>query len=90
MGIKVMIRLRGLTDWIQYGYVLTPKRAKILVKELRNRVQILTLDGSKTANDYEEMLDKDFKLLYHDLFGEPEDGEYQTTFWTGYSGDEKE
>ena len=88
MGIKVMIRLRGLTDWMQYGYVLTPKRAEILVKELRNRVQIITLPSGETTKDYEKKLDSKMKELYHDLYGEQEDGEYYIVYDTGFSGEE--
>ena len=88
MGYKVMIRLRGLTDWIEYGYVLTPKRADILVKELKNKVQIIALPTHKSLKEIEDMLDDESRPMLYDLSGDLVE-DYRVVFETGFSGEDK-
>lgn len=90
MGIKVMIKIRGLTDWIEYGQVLTSKRAEILVKELRNKVQIITLPYGKNMDDIEDLMLSEDIIICHSLDGDRSGGEYVTRFYTGFSEERKD
>lgn len=88
MGYNVLIRIRGYTDWIQYGHALTRPETKNLIRDLSDRIQILTLPDGEDLQDVEDSIEDGETILYEEITEDVEEKNYDTYFGVGFEKDE--
>lgn len=64
MGYKVAIRIRGYTDWIDYGYAVLKIEADQLAKEVERRVQIVTFPEGTDIKDVEKAIEEGRQVIF--------------------------